>query len=60
MKPFTSAGGLVCVMVMAVAVAVVPATAGAKVLRVGAYHGINGQRTTIQATVNAARPVIGS
>jgi hypothetical protein len=30
--------------------------AGAKVLRVGTYHGIKGQFTTIQAAVNAAKP----
>ena len=32
-----------------------PAVAGAKVLRVGTYHGIRGQYTTIQAAVDAAR-----
>jgi hypothetical protein len=32
------------------------ATAGAKVLRVGTYHGIRGQFRTIQAAVDAARP----
>jgi hypothetical protein len=31
-------------------------TAGAKVLRVGSYHGVKGQYTSIQAAVNAARP----
>jgi hypothetical protein len=31
-------------------------TAGAKVLRVGSYHGIGGQYKTIQAAVKAARP----
>ena len=33
----------------------VPAT-GARVLRVGSYHGIHGQYRSIQAAVNAARP----
>jgi hypothetical protein len=32
------------------------ATAAAKVLRVGSYHGIKGQYKTIQAAVDAARP----
>ncbi len=32
------------------------ASAGAKVLRVGSYHGIKGQYRSIQAAVNAARP----
>jgi hypothetical protein len=31
-------------------------TAGAKVLRVGSYHGVAGQYRTIQAAVNAAKP----
>ena len=31
-------------------------SAGAKVLRVGTYHGIAGQYTTIQAAVKAAKP----
>src|SRR6202051_4544687 len=30
--------------------------AGAKVLRVGTYHGSKGQYKTIQAAVNAAKP----
>ena len=30
--------------------------AGAKVLRVGSYHGIRGQFSSIQAAVNAATP----
>ena len=30
--------------------------AGAKVLRVGSYHGVPGQYKSIQAAVNAARP----
>ena len=33
-----------------------PRLAGARVLRVGAYHGIKGQYTSIQAAVNAAKP----
>jgi hypothetical protein len=31
-------------------------SAGAKVLRVGTYHGVAGQYATIQAAVNAAKP----
>ena len=31
-------------------------TAGAQVLRVGTYHGIAGQYSTIQAAVDAAKP----
>ncbi len=38
------------------AVLSVPATAGARVLRVGSFHGIRGQFATIQGAVNAARP----
>jgi hypothetical protein len=41
--------------VIALGLAVVPA-AGARVLRVGTYHGIAGQYTSIQTAVNAARP----
>jgi hypothetical protein len=33
-----------------------PGTAGARVLRVGTYHGIRGQFRTIQAAVKAAKP----
>src|SRR6202035_2912726 len=33
-----------------------PAVAGARVLRVGKYHGIKGQYNTIQAAVAAAKP----
>ena len=33
-----------------------PPLARARVLRVGTYHGIKGQYTTIQAAVNAAKP----
>ena len=32
------------------------AAGGARVLRVGSYHGVKGQFTTIQAAVNASRP----
>ena len=34
----------------------VPAAAGAQVLRVGTYHGIPGQFTSIQSAVNRAKP----
>jgi hypothetical protein len=40
----------------AIAVAALAPAAGASVLRVGTYHGIAGQYTTIQAAVNAAKP----
>ena len=33
-----------------------PASAGARVLLVGSYHGIAGDYTGIQAAVDAARP----
>src|SRR3989442_13065529 len=33
-----------------------PAAPGPRVLRVGTFHGISGQFSTIQAAVNAARP----
>ena len=33
-----------------------PGLAGARVLRVGTYHGVKGQFSSIQAAVNAARP----
>src|ERR1700761_8437366 len=33
-----------------------PSLAGAKVLRVGTYHGVKGQYKTIQAAVDAAKP----
>jgi hypothetical protein len=35
---------------------VAPATGGARVLRVGSYHGMKGQYATIQAAVDAASP----
>src|ERR1700758_2167177 len=47
-------GGIVT-GVIALALAIAPA-AGARVLRVGTYHGIAGQYTSIQAAVNAAHP----
>jgi hypothetical protein len=43
--------GLVVVVAMGL-----PAVAGAHVLRVGKYHGIKGQYTTIQPAVKAAKP----
>ncbi len=44
-----------CSLVVAGALAFAPA-AGARVLRVGSYHGIRGPYRTIQAAVNAAKP----
>ncbi len=44
----------VAAAVTVAAVALLPATAAATVLRVGTYHGIKGQYKTIQAAVNAA------
>jgi len=46
--------GLIAALV-ALSLVVAPA-AGARVLRVGTYHGIRGQFTSIQAAVNAAKP----
>ena len=46
--------GIVAALV-ALSVAAAPA-AGARVLRVGTYHGIRGQYTSIQAAVDAAKP----
>jgi hypothetical protein len=44
------------VLLAVVAVLSFVSAAGAKVLRVGIYHGITGQFTSIQAAVNAAKP----
>jgi hypothetical protein len=44
------------VVAVVVSAAAVVSTAGAKVLRVGTYKGINGQFASIQAAVNAAKP----
>jgi len=44
------------VALLAVLAVVLPATAGAAVLRVGTYKGIPGQFTTIQAAAKAAKP----
>jgi len=44
------------VAVIGTALLAFAATAGARVLRVGSYHGIAGQYRTIQAAVRAARP----
>ncbi|MBV9917494.1 MAG: hypothetical protein JO153_13400 [Solirubrobacterales bacterium] len=51
MRRFTGA-----LAAVAVAAAVLATTAGARVLRVGSYHGIRGQFSSIQAAVDAARP----
>ena len=54
------AAGGVCVLVAAgVGVARAAPPAWAAVLRVGSYHGIPGQYSSIQAAVNAARPGTG-
>ena len=47
--------GIVAALVVALSVVVAPA-AGARVLRVGTFHGIRGQYTSIQTAVNAAAP----
>jgi hypothetical protein len=47
---------LTVVLAVASPLSLIAATAGAKVLRVGTYHGIAGQYKTIQAAVDAARP----
>jgi hypothetical protein len=49
------AAGAVVAMV-ALALLLAPATAGARVLRVGAYQGIPGQFNSIQTAVDAAKP----
>ena len=46
---------LMCGLVVG-AISILPATAGARVLRVGKYHGIRGQFNSIQAAVDAAKP----
>ncbi len=47
---------VLCAAMFIAAVALPVSTAGARVLRVGSFHGIRGQFATIQAAVNAARP----
>jgi hypothetical protein len=44
------------VMLVLVGALVLAAGAGGKVLRVGSYHGVRGQFSSIQAAVNAAKP----
>lgn len=46
----------VAVLVALSSVAVLASSASARVLRVGSYHGIRGQFSSIQAAVNVARP----
>jgi hypothetical protein len=46
----------VALLLAAGALLALPGAAGARVLRVGTYHGIRGQFRTIQAAVKAARP----
>jgi len=46
---------LVAVMVVLASGGALVSTAGAKVLRVGTYHGIRGQFSSLQAAVNAAK-----
>lgn len=55
MRRFAAACAALAAVVSAFAVGL-PATAAAKVLRVGTYHGIKGQYRTIQAAVDAAKP----
>jgi hypothetical protein len=47
---------VVAVLTALCAVAVFAASAGAKVLRVGTYHGMRGQFSSVQAAVKAAKP----
>ena len=47
---------VVAVLTALCAVAVFAASAGAKVLRVGTYHGERGQFSSVQAAVKAAKP----
>src|SRR5215471_17250432 len=42
--------------IVVIVVALSASVASARVLRVGTFHGIKGQFTSIQAAVNAARP----
>jgi hypothetical protein len=46
----------VALLALGAALSLVAATASAKVLTVGTYHGIQGQYRTIQAAVDAAKP----
>jgi hypothetical protein len=46
----------VALLALGVSLSVIAGTATAKVLRVGTYHGVKGQYTTIQAAVRAAKP----
>ena len=46
---------LLLLLTLTAACALAPSALGA-VLRVGSYHGIPGQYTSIQAAVNAAKP----
>src|SRR5436305_12901141 len=48
--------GFVAVGAAVVAAMSFGATASAKVVRVGTYHGVKGQYRSIQAAVNAAKP----
>jgi hypothetical protein len=47
---------LVAMMAVVALASVFASTASGKVLRVGTYHGIRGQFSSIQAAVNAAKP----
>jgi hypothetical protein len=47
---------LVALPLALIAVALFAATASAKVLRVGSYHGVRGQYSSVQAAVKAAKP----
>ncbi|MFL5824438.1 MAG: hypothetical protein ACJ764_13475 [Solirubrobacteraceae bacterium] len=48
--------GRLALGLLAIAILSVPSWAGAKVFRVGTYHGIKGQFKSVQAAVNAAKP----
>jgi hypothetical protein len=47
---------VVAVLVVLTGVVALAASAGARVLRVGTYHGVHGQFSSVQAAVRAAKP----
>jgi hypothetical protein len=47
---------VLALLVAVIGVVAFAGSAGARVLRVGSFHGIHGQYSSIQAAVNAARP----
>ena len=56
MRPLSKAVICAAVALVSVLAVVVPASAGAAVLRVGKYKGITGQYATIQQAAKAAKP----